>query len=106
MESREVTIAVVPRERFSSARAAPEGLYWDTCPPCRLVCVDRGSPSRVPRYLQSTARDRGFNLIRSDGFLAPNRARNLALAQVGTKYVVFIDNDVIVGPGWLPPLVQ
>jgi len=106
MESGEVTIAVVPRERFSYARAALEALYRYTDPPFRLVYVDGGSPSRVRRYLESAARDREFDLIRSDGFLTPNRARNLALAQVGTKYVVFIDNDVIVGPGWLPPLVR
>ena len=106
MENVEVTIAVVPRERFSCTRAALEALYRYTDPPFRLVYVDGGSPSRVRRYLESAARDRGFELLRSDGFLTPNRARNLALAQVRTKYAVFIDNDVLVGPGWLPPLVR
>jgi GT2 family glycosyltransferase len=106
MENAEVTIAVVPRERFSFARASLEALYEHTEPPFRVVYVDGGSPSRVRRYLESAARDRGFELIRSDGYLAPNRARNLALAQVRTKYTVFIDNDVIVSPGWLPPLVR
>ena len=106
METPEVTIAVVPRERFSYARASLEALYRYTDPPFRLVYVDGGSPSRLRRYLESAARERGFDLIRSDGYLAPNRARNLALPRVHTKYVVFIDNDVIVSPGWLPPLVQ
>jgi len=106
MENPEVTIAVVPRERFSFARDSLEALYRYTDPPFRLVYVDGGSPSRVQRYLESAARDRGFDLIRSDGFLAPNRARNLALAQVRTKYAVFIDDDVIVSPGWLLPLVR
>jgi GT2 family glycosyltransferase len=106
MESREITIAVVPRERFSYTRAALEALYQHTNQPFHLVYVDAGSPPRVRRYLESAARDRGFDLIRSDGLLVPNRARNLALAQVRTKYVVFIDNDVIVSPGWLPPLVE
>ncbi len=102
----EVTIAVVPRERFSYARASLEALYRCTDPPFRLVYVDGGSPSRVRRYLESAARERRFDLIRSDGYLAPNRARNLALARVRTNYVVFIDNDVVVSPGWLRPLVQ
>jgi len=106
MESPDVTIAVVPRERFSYARASLEALYQHTTSPFRLVYVDGGSPSRVQRYLESAARDRGFDLIRSDGYLAPNRARNLALAQARTKYTVFLDNDVIVSPGWLPPLVR
>ena len=106
METPEVTIAVVPRERFSYARASLEALYRYTDPSFRLVYVDGGSPARVRRYLESAARDRGFDLIRSDDYLVPNRARNLALPRVHTKYVVFIDNDVVVSPGWLPPLVQ
>ena len=106
MESAEVTIVVVPRERFSYARESLDALYRHTDSPFRLVYVDGGSPSRVRRYLESAARDRGFDLIRSEGYLAPNRARNLALAQVRTKYTVFVDNDVIVSPGWLPPLVR
>ena len=106
METPEVTIAVVPRERFSYTRASLEALYRYTDPPFRLVYVDGGSPSWVRRYLESAARDRGLDLVRSDGYLVPNRARNLALSRVHTKYVVFIDNDVIVSPGWLPPLVR
>jgi GT2 family glycosyltransferase len=106
MGTPEVTIAVVPRERFSYARESLEALYRCTEPPFRLVYVDGASPSRVRRYLESAARERGFDLIRSDGHLAPNRARNLALQKVRTKYVVFIDNDVVVSRGWLPPLVR
>ena len=32
----------------------------------------------------------------------PNQARNIGLAEVKPS-VVFIDNDVIVWPGWLGP---
>ncbi len=45
-------------------------------------------------------------MIRTDYYLSPNRARNLGLRQVTSKYVVFIDNDVVVSPGWLQPLVE
>lgn len=106
MGTPEVTIVVVPRERFSYTRASLEALYRCTEAPFRLIYVDGGSPSRVRRYLESAARERGFDLIRSDGHLAPNRARNLALRRVQTRYVVFIDNDVVVSSGWLPPLVR
>ena len=106
MESPDVTIAVVPRERFSYARASLEALYRHTNSPFRLIYVDGGSPSKVQRYLASAARERQFDLIRSDGYLTPNRARNLALAHARSKYTVFVDNDVIVSPGWLPPLVR
>ncbi len=52
------------------------------------------------------ANQKQFELIRTDYYLSPNRARNIGLRQVTSKYVVFIDNDVVVSAGWLKPLVQ
>ena len=100
-----VTVAVVPRERFSETRSALERMYAVTPPPFRLVYVDGGSPRHVREYLEAQAKELGFKLIRTDHYLAPNEARNLAARAVGTKYVVFIDNDVLVTPGWLDALV-
>lgn len=101
-----VTIVVVPRERFSYARECLESLYANTDVPFRLVWVDGGSPPRIRKYLREQARARGFELVRTEYYLSPNRARNLGLDRVTTKYVVFMDNDVIVAPGWLGPLVR
>lgn len=102
----QVTIVVSPRERFSLARESLESIYAHTEISFKLVYVDGGSPSEVRRYLEAQAHKQGFHLIRTNHYLSPNHARNLGLAQVDTQYVVFIDNDVIVTPGWLKPLVQ
>jgi GT2 family glycosyltransferase len=102
----EVTIVVVPRERFSYSRESLESVYEYTKLPFKLVYVDGNSPPDVQQYLQAQAQEKDFHLIRKDYYLFPNRARNLGLAQVDTKYVVFLDNDVIVSPGWLETLVQ
>jgi GT2 family glycosyltransferase len=56
--------------------------------------------------LRHLAAQHGFRLIRSDAYLTPNESRNLALQQVRTPYVVFVDNDVKVGENWLEPLVR
>lgn len=101
-----VTIVVVPRERFSCARQSLESIYEHTNTPFNLVYVDGNSPAKVQRYLQEQAKEKNFQLIRTDFYLYPNQARNLGLAAVQTKYLVFIDNDVIVSPGWLDALVQ
>ncbi|MGH7342507.1 MAG: glycosyltransferase family 2 protein, partial [Candidatus Rokuibacteriota bacterium] len=47
----------------------------------------------------------GFDLVRTDHYLSPNHARNLGLRRARTPWIVFIDNDVVVTPGWLPRLV-
>ena len=102
----QVTIVVVPRERFSCTRESLESIYQYTEIPFKLVYVDGNSPKQVQQYLQKTAQEQEFQIIRTDYYLTPNHARNLGLAQVDTKYVVFLDNDVVVSSGWLNHLVK
>jgi GT2 family glycosyltransferase len=102
----QVTIVVAPRERFSYTRESLESIYEHTQCPFKLIYVDGGSPSHVRDYLAAQALQKQFQHIRTEHYLHPNRARNLGLRQVTTKYVVFIDNDVVVTPGWLKAMVQ
>lgn len=106
MTEAQVTIVVVPRERFSHTRESLESIYEHTEFPFTLVYVDGGSPHKTKCYLENQARARGFQLIRTEHYLPPNHARNMGLQKVNTKYVVFIDNDVVVSPGWLSRLVE
>jgi glycosyltransferase involved in cell wall biosynthesis len=100
-----VTIVVTPREQFSKARLTLDSLYACTTAPFELIYVDGRSPPPLRRHLQAMAAAKGFEIIRSERLLPANAARNLAAARIKTKYVVFIDNDVEVTPGWLEPLV-
>ncbi|WP_414541505.1 glycosyltransferase family 2 protein [Nostoc sp. CCY0012] len=102
----EVTIVVSPRERFSYTSESLESIYEHTEYPFKLIYVDGGSPRHIKDYLAKQAEQKQFQLIRTDYYLAPNHARNIGLQQVTSKYVVFIDNDVVVTPGWLKPLVE
>lgn len=101
----QITIVCVPRDRFSYARESLESVYAHTVSPFNLVYVDGGSPRYLRRYLERQAHDKDFQLIRTDHYLSPNHARNIGLREVTTPYVIFIDNDVIVSPGWLEPLL-
>jgi GT2 family glycosyltransferase len=100
-----VTVVFVPRERFGFTRTALTALYENTREPFELIYVDGGSPPHVRDYLAGVARERGFSLLRSERVLAPNEARNLAVREVTTEYVVFLDNDAVVEPGWLGHLI-
>ena len=106
MSNPQVTLVVVQRERFSYTRQSLESIYQSIQIPFKLVYVDGNSPPKIRDYLREQARNRGFQLIRTEEYLSPNRARNLGLKQVKTKYVVFMDNDVIVSPGWLERLIE
>jgi GT2 family glycosyltransferase len=105
-DSPKVTLVVVPRERFSYARQSLESIYNHTTMPFKLVYVDGNSPADLKSYLEEQAQLRQFHLIRKDYYLYPNQARNLGLKWVDTPYLVFVDNDVVVSPGWLEALVN
>ncbi len=97
----DITIVVVPRERFSCTKQSLKSILIHTEIPYKLIYVDGGSPQSVKRYLKKKAAKYGFTLIRRDHYLTPTEARNIGLQQVDTKYLVFCDNDVVVSSGWL-----
>ena len=105
-DAADVTVVVVPRERFSRSVESLESIYQNTDGPFKLVYVDGNAPKPIQTYLQAQSRQRGFTLIRRDRYLIPNEARNLGVASADTEFVVFIDNDVLVTRGWLQQLVR
>jgi GT2 family glycosyltransferase len=102
----QVTIVVVPREQFSKAQTSLESVFAQTSLPFSLVYVDGNSPWPLRRYLERRAAEKNFKLIRQERYLPANVARNLALPCIDTEFVVFIDNDVVMRPGWLEPLLD
>lgn len=105
MDQSIVTVVMSPRERFNLALRSLASLYENTKIPFALIVVDGGSPRAIRRQLARAAHECGFRLIRRDHFLTPNEARNLAILEVKTRYIAFVDNDVIYSPGWLDALV-
>jgi GT2 family glycosyltransferase len=106
----QVAIVVGPRERFSHTQASLESVYRNTRYPFELVYVDVCTPPVIQAYLKAQAQEKGFQIIRTDYYISPNQARNVGLRQVlkasKAQYVVFLENDVVVEPGWLTKLVK
>jgi GT2 family glycosyltransferase len=98
------TVVVAPRERFGSAVESLESLLAGTAGPFALVYVDAGSPADIHARLADLSRRHDFTLIRTDAYLTPNQARNVALPFIRTRYAAFVDNDVLFAPGWLAAL--
>lgn len=110
MDAPRVAVAFVPREVFSTTERSLETLRRRTRCPHELIVVDGNSPPATAAYLDRAAAQQGFTLLRSDDYLTPNQARNLAARQAllnpAIEYVVFVDNDVQAHPGWLDALVR
>jgi glycosyltransferase involved in cell wall biosynthesis len=106
MASPLVTVVMVQRDRFSVAPRAIRHLYDETHVPFRFLYIDGGSPRSVRKALDELQQSLRFPLLRTPHFLTPNQARAIGLREVTTPYVVFIDNDCLVQPGWLNALID
>ena len=102
----EVSVVVVPRDRFSMAVESFESVLATVDARHELVYVDGNTPRRVADALHRAAEGRDVRFVRRDHYLSPNEARNIGLAHTSGRYVAFIDNDVVAAPGWLDALVR
>lgn len=68
-----------------------------------VVVVDDGS--RDPLRLSAVARRLGARVLRHERSRGPAAARNTGLRGCVTRFVAFVDSDVVPLPGWLGPLL-
>lgn len=102
-----VSIVVSLREGHGLAVPAYDQLLAHTSPDIRIVYLDIGSPPRVRAALEQRAGHRpGVEFVRFPFPTWPSEARAAILDRLTTEYVIFIDNDVAVAPGWLEWLLQ
>ena len=99
-----VTVVVVFRERHSFASRSLDSILEHRDYPFVLHYHDSQSPPSVRRELEA-AEARGELTLFTAAPGTPNQLRNQALQAVTTKYVCFIDNDVLVTRGWIETLV-
>lgn len=103
-----VTIVIVPRERFSFSIESLKNIYEVTDYDFDLIYVDGNSPGYLKSFLRNYSKEKGFKHVRINNYLHPNQARNIGFGEISndTKYVVFLDNDVLVRKNWLKELVR
>jgi GT2 family glycosyltransferase len=101
-----VTMIVVPREKFSCSLESLDSIIEHTEHPYELIYIDGRSPRKIRDAIAERARTHGFDHVRIERFLPTNAARNIGLKRARGKYIVFVENDVVVSEGWLAPLVD
>ena len=98
------SIVVVAHDALDQTRRCLEALRAAREPehPAQLVFVDNGSRDGTAELL---AEQGDVLLIPNEANLGAPRARNQGLARARGERVVFMDNDVMVTPGWLGRLL-
>jgi GT2 family glycosyltransferase len=99
------TIVVILRDRFSTARESFESLIAQNSSNFPVIYVDSCHPRPWADRLDTMAKEGKITLIRTGFHLSQHEAYNLAFPLVRTKYVIFVDNDVLFSPGWAEKLI-
>ncbi len=105
MNTEPVSVVVVSRDRFSTTTACLEALLAHTDPSSVFITVIGGAPKKVKQDLTRRFGDK-IQFIFQPDFLNPAQARNIGLRATKTRLAVLMDNDVLVRPDWLAPLIR
>src|SRR5690242_19543912 len=99
-----VTIVLTCRERHGLTEAAIETLLANTRMPFRLIYADVASPEHLRARMAERAKDWAIEIVRFDEPIWPTQVRRRLAPTIDSEYAVFIDNGVLVAPGWLEQL--
>lgn len=102
----DVTVVMTVRETFSTSMTALTSVLGNIPESVVVIFVASGVPDETMKELKKIASGRKVEFLEIDVFLTPTQARNIAMKSVATRYVAFVDNDVIVQENWLEALVE
>ncbi|MEO5800152.1 MAG: glycosyltransferase [Gemmatimonadales bacterium] len=101
----QVTIVVVPRDRFSSVEECTRSIIANTSAGFRLAFLDFGYSARTLRNLRSLCAAIPFEIVPC-GRTIPMMAFRDYVARITTTYTCWVDNDTFVTLGWMTRMLQ
>jgi GT2 family glycosyltransferase len=102
-----VSIIVVSYNNLDYTRLCLDSIYAKTTyPSFEVVVVDNASSDGTQDYLRQFAgRHPNFKFLLNENNEGFARANNLGVEVASGDYVLFLNNDTIVSPGWLSRLI-
>jgi glycosyltransferase involved in cell wall biosynthesis/Flp pilus assembly protein TadD len=103
------SIIILCHNELECTRLCLESLIAVTRPPYELVIVDNASSDGTPAYLEEIRSRPGPSrvvVVRNEENQGFPKACNQGLAETRGEYVVFLNNDTVLTPGWLDGLVR
>lgn len=101
----QVTIVVVPRDRFSSVVECAKSIVAHTSEPFRFVFLDFGYSAKTLKRLKQAVGSVPTEIV-AFGRTIPMTAFREYLGNIKTRYTAWVDNDTFVSPGWLTALLH
>jgi FkbM family methyltransferase len=98
-----VSIIILNFNRLNDVRSCLESIRRNTPEPHEIIVVDNASTDGSLDYLRTLS---DITLVENPTNLGCPPARNQAIALAKGDFVVFLDNDTIVTPGWITNFIE
>ena len=96
------SIIILAWNELPYTRLCVESVLRNTSPPFELVLVDNGSTDGTPEHLAGLP---DAKVIRNETNLGFPKGVNQGIEAASGEYLVLLNNDTIVPPGWLDRLI-
>ncbi|MBI5209726.1 MAG: glycosyltransferase [Elusimicrobia bacterium] len=103
-----VSVIILARERFDDTRRCLASL-WRSTPPgaCEVLVFDNASSPRTFERLSRLCEGRpGVRLLRNPRNLGFAEGVNLGMRQARGRFLLWLNNDTVLAPGWLGGLLE
>ena len=95
--------------RLSYTKITLNSIFKNTIRPCKIVVVDDFSTDGTVEYLRELEKQGKIEFVYKPRHMG--RQHSFAVKRYygyisGMKYIVFLDNDMTVTPGWLTELID
>ncbi|MBE3574455.1 MAG: glycosyltransferase [Firmicutes bacterium] len=107
VEGRLTSIVIPCWNQVDLTRQCIESIFRGTAEPFELVLIDNGSTDGTAQYLaQLSAQRRNVSVITNPVNTGYGYACNEGMAAAKGEFIVLMNNDVVVPPGWLGRLLR
>lgn len=101
-----VDIVVCIHNALDDVRNCLDAVLRKTAPPYRLILVDDGSQAETRDFVQEFAQSQGLTLVRNEEAKGYTLAANQGLRASSGDFVVLLNSDTLVTPGWLDRILR
>ena len=101
-----VSIVVCVHNALDDVKRCLRSVMAHSSEPCEIILVDDGSDAMTQSWLQSAAKAYGAVLLRNDEALGYTRAANLGMKHARGDFLVLLNSDTVVFPGWLDGMLS
>lgn len=99
------SIIILTYNQLSYTKLCVDSIIRNTSEPFELIFVDNGSVDGTRKYLEEIKNKiERVKIIVNDENIGFALGNNQAFQEAGGEYILLLNNDVIVGPGWLSGL--